>query len=225
MRTHDFVEEPPSSSPIKTSVASHWLLLICPFHFQFHSSLCPIHFFCVFSCAANSSCTIQLLSGQQVLQASVDYLLFLNAYLMYKTGTKMHPLACKGAASTRFSFRLRLHGDVFARNRFQIIAFPRPVYTKTLETLPFSCENEMLKVFFPGNVLGSSSCKHSKTTIWMKTQNGRLVVFAHSGYCLTIHQLLVLFIDRNVLEDQDICPLEGIKTCGDYNSIDNVGNC
>ena len=91
----------------------------------------------------------------------------------------------------------------------------RPVYTKTLETLPFSCENENApQSVFPENVLGSSPCKHSKTTIRMKTQNGGLIAFAHSSYCLTIHQLLVLFIDRNILEDQDIYPLEGIKTCG-----------
>ena len=53
----------------------------------------------------------------------------------------------------------------------------------------------------------------------MKTQNDGLVAFAHSSYCLTIHQLLILFIGRHILEDQDISPLEGIKMCGDYNLI------
>ena len=71
-----------------------------------------------------------------------------------------------------------------------------------------------LEVFFPGNVLSSSPCKHSNMTFWMKTQNGGLVAFAHSSYCLTIHRLLVLFIDQNILEEQDTSPLKGIKTYG-----------
>ena len=71
--------------------------------------------------------------------------------------------------------------------------------------LAFSCENKNARgSVFLGNVLGLSLCKHSKTTIWMKMQNGGLVTFAHSSYCLTIHQLIGLFIDRIILEDQDI---------------------
>ena len=72
----------------------------------------------------------------------------------------------------------------------------------------------LLEVFFSGNVLSSSPCKHSNMTFWMKTQNGGLVAFAHSSYCLTIHWLLVLFIDQNILEEQDTSPLKGIKTYG-----------
>ena len=72
----------------------------------------------------------------------------------------------------------------------------------------------LLEVFFSGNVLSSSPCKHSNMTFWMKTQNGGLVAFAHSSYCLTIHWLLVLFIDHNILEEQDTSPLKGIKTYG-----------
>ena len=59
--------------------------------------------------------------------------------------------------------RLHLHGDVFAWIRFQIVVFPRPVSTKTLKLLPFSCKDENApRSVYPKNVLGLSPCKHSK---------------------------------------------------------------